>query len=147
MAKPEAWRLNPAHYPVSLRCDTRFQDLDLNRHLNNVAFAALFENARVQLHQTVKLHENRIESDRTMVAAFEINYLGEGTYPEPVMIWSGIGAVRNSSWTILQAMFQGERCIATSDTVVVYRTDHQAKPLRPILRSQLENFLVSTATT
>ncbi len=35
-------------------------------------------------------------------------------------------------------MFQKGRCIATCDTVVVCRTDNQAKPLRAELREQLE---------
>jgi acyl-CoA thioester hydrolase len=143
MAKPEGWRLNPAAYPVSIRCDTRFQDLDVNRHLNNVAFAALFENARVQLHTEAKMLEGRASGERTMVAAVEINYLGEGSFPDPVTIKSGTGEVRNSSWTVLQAMFQGERCIATCDTVVVCRANNAALPIRADLRAALEALRVN----
>ena len=43
MPKPESWRLDAASYPVHLDLQTRFQDMDINGHLNNVAFAALFE--------------------------------------------------------------------------------------------------------
>jgi acyl-CoA thioester hydrolase len=80
-----------------------------------------------------------------MVAAVEINYLAEGSFPEPVEIASGIGRVGTSSWTIVQAMFQDGRCIATCDTVVVCRTDNQAKPLRAELRAQLESQLAQPA--
>ncbi len=139
MAKPESWRLNAASYAVSIRSDTRFQDLDPNRHLNNVAFAVLFENARVQLHKGLRPWESRPSNERTMVAAVEINYLAEGNFPDPVTITSGIGRVGNSSWTILQAMFQNDICIATCDTVVVCRTDNEAKPLRAELIAQLES--------
>ena len=45
MAKPESWRLDAASYPVCIELQTRFQDMDINGHLNNVAFAALFEQA------------------------------------------------------------------------------------------------------
>jgi acyl-CoA thioester hydrolase len=137
MPKPEAWRLDPAAYPVSMQCDTRFQDLDLNRHLNNVAYAALFENARVQLHHQAKLREDRADSERTMVAAIEINYLGEGYFPDPVTIKSGVGHVGNTSWKILQAMFQNGHCIATCDSVVVCRIGNESKTLRTALREQL----------
>ncbi len=142
VAKPESWRLIPASYPVREEYQTRFQDLDPNKHLNNVAFAVLFENARVLLHRHLRPWEDRPKGERTMVAAVEINYLAEGSFPEPVTITSGIGRVGNSSWTIVQAMFQGETCIATCDTVVACRTDGEGKPLRAELRADLETQLV-----
>jgi acyl-CoA thioester hydrolase len=145
MAKPESWRVDPASYPVRMECGTRFQDMDVNGHLNNVAFAALFENARVLLHREVRPWGERPRNERTMVAAVEINYLAEGSFPEPVEIASGIGRVGTSSWTIVQAMFQDGRCIATCDTVVVCRTDNQDKPLRAELRAQLESQLAQPA--
>ncbi len=123
MAKPESWRLELAAYPVILENDTRFQDMDVNGHLNNVAFAALFENARVQLHRKARPWGERPENERTMVASVEINYLREGSFPAPVTIASGIGRVGNSSWTVIQAMFQKGQCIGTCDSVIVCRTD------------------------
>src|SRR3546814_20363315 len=47
MPKPESWRLNPARYPVKIELQTRFQDMDINGHLNNVVFAAMSEIGRV----------------------------------------------------------------------------------------------------
>jgi acyl-CoA thioester hydrolase len=142
MAKPEPWRLKLVGYPETLEVPTRFQDMDINGHLNNVAFAALFENARVMLNRQVRVWNERPVNERTMVAAVTINYLAEGNYPDPVTVASGIGHVGMSSWTILQGMFQNGHCIATCDTVVVARTDNQAKPLRPALREGLEKMMV-----
>ncbi|BBB14288.1 acyl-CoA thioesterase [Sphingopyxis sp. FD7] len=138
MAKPESWRLNPASYPVCAEFQTRFQDMDINGHLNNVAFAALFESGRVLLNRQVRPLGERPANERTMVAAVEINYLAEGHFPDPVEIATGIGRIGTSSWTIVQAMFQNGRCIATCDTVVVCRTDGQAKPLRAAMVAELE---------
>ncbi len=122
--------------------NTRFQDLDINGHLNNVSFAALFENARVQINLKARLQENRAPNERTMVANVTINYLREGQYPGDVTICSGIGSIGNSSWSIIQAMFQNGLCIATCDTVVVCRTDNESKPLRAALRAELGVMLV-----
>ena len=141
MPKPESWRLNPASYPVTIELQTRFQDMDINGHLNNVAFAALFESGRVLLNRDVRPLDERPANERTMVAAVEINYLAEGNFPDPVRIATGIGRLGTSSWTIVQAMFQNGRCIATCDTVVVCRTDGQAKPLRPEMVAELEEKL------
>jgi acyl-CoA thioester hydrolase len=141
MAKPENWRLDPASYPSHVELQTRFQDMDINEHLNNVAFAALFENARVLVNRTVRPWVDRPENERTMIAAVEINYLREGRYPDPVLMCTGIGRVGTSSWTIEQAMFQTGICIATCDTVVACRTDGEGRPLRPELREELEGAL------
>ena len=142
MARPDPWRLDPAAYPVAESFQTRFQDLDLNGHLNNVAFASLFESARVLLNRAVRPWGDRPANERTMVAEVTIAYLAEGRFPGDVAIASGIGRIGTSSWTILQAMYQDGRPIATCDTVVVCRTDDAARPLRGELRSALEELLI-----
>ena len=138
MPKPDGWRLDAASYPVCIELQTRFQDMDINGHLNNVAFAALFESGRVLLNREVRPLGERPANERTMVAAVEINYLAEGNFPDPVQIATGIGRLGTSSWTIVQAMFQNDRCIATCDTVVVCRTAGEAKPLRADMVAELE---------
>ena len=145
MPKPESWRLDAASYPASIELQTRFQDMDINGHLNNVAFAALFESGRVLLNREVRPLIDRPANERTMVAMVEINYLGEGNFPDPVTITSGIGRIGTSSWTIVQAMFQNGRAIASCDTVVVCRTDGQAKPLRAEMVAELTDKLVTPA--
>lgn len=143
MTRPDPWRLDAAPYPVVDNFQTRFQDMDINGHLNNVAFAALFESARVLLNRKVRPWAERPANERTMVASVHITYLAEGQFPGDVTIASGIGRIGTSSWTIIQAMFQHERCIATCDTVVVCRTDNQAKPLRAELRTALDPLIVT----
>ncbi|WP_422058812.1 acyl-CoA thioesterase [Sphingopyxis sp.] len=145
MPKPESWRLDAASYPAHIELQTRFQDMDINGHLNNVAFAALFESGRVLLNREVRPLTERPANERTMVAMVEINYLGEGNFPDPVTITSGIGRIGTSSWTIVQAMFQNGRAIASCDTVVVCRTDGQAKPLRAEMVAELETKLTKPA--
>ena len=145
MPKPESWRLDAASYPVRIELQTRFQDMDINGHLNNVAFAALFESGRVLLNREIRPWEERPANERTMVAAVEINYLAEGNFPDPVQIATGIGRLGTSSWTIVQAMFQNGGCIATCDTVVVCRTDGQVMPLRAEMVAELEAKLATPA--
>ena len=143
MPKPESWRLDAASYPVCSEFQTRFQDMDINGHLNNVAFAALFESGRVLLNRAVRPLTERPANERTMVAMVEINYLAEGNFPDPVTIATGIGRLGTSSWTIVQAMFQNGRPIASCDTVVVCRTGNQAKPLRAEMIAELTANLVT----
>lgn len=137
MAKPESWRLNVASYPETLVMQTRFQDLDINGHINNVAFAALFESGRVSLNKDESALAKRGSDDRRMVATVSINYLAEGHYPGEVTIASGFGPIGNSSWSVFQAVFQDGVCLATCDSVIVSRKDGGANPLPVELREDL----------
>tara|TARA_R110001599_G_scaffold29407_2_gene100478 strand:+ start:12422 stop:12856 length:435 start_codon:yes stop_codon:yes gene_type:complete len=138
MTRPEPWQLVAENYPVSVVMQTRFQDIDPNRHLNNVAFAALFENARVRLNRELRPWGDRPKNERSMVAAVTINYLREGQYPDDVEVSSGVSKIGRSSYVIAQAMFQNDRCIATCDSVIVCRTDGEGKPLRAAVVAALE---------
>jgi acyl-CoA thioester hydrolase len=138
MTRPEPWQLIAEHYPLSVVMQTRFQDIDPNRHLNNVAFAALFENARVRLNRSLRPWADRPRNERSMIAAVTINYLREGQYPDDVEISSGISKIGTSSYVIAQAMFQNGKCIATCESVIVCRTDGEGKPLRAEVIAELE---------
>jgi len=138
MARPEPWKLIAENYPVSVVMQTRFQDIDPNRHLNNVAFASMFENARVRLNRNLRPWADRPRNERSMVAAVTINYLREGHYPDDVEISSGVSRIGTSSYVITQAMFQNGHCIATCDSVIVCRTDGEGKPLRAEVLAELE---------
>ncbi|MEH6827759.1 acyl-CoA thioesterase [Parasphingorhabdus sp.] len=138
MARPEPWQLIAKNYPVSVVTQTRFQDIDPNRHLNNVAFAAMFENARVRLNRGLRPWADRPRNERSMVAAVTINYLREGQYPDDVEISSGVSRIGTSSYVITQAMFQNGQCLATCDSVIVCRTDGEGKPLRQEVVDELK---------
>ncbi len=138
MTRPETWQLVAENYPVSVVMQTRFQDIDPNRHLNNVAFASLFENARVRLNRELRPWNDRPKNERSMVAAVTINYLREGQYPDDVEVSSGVSKIGTSSYVIAQAMFQNGLCIATCDSVIVCRTDGEGKPLRAPVVAALE---------
>jgi acyl-CoA thioester hydrolase len=138
MAKPESWRLIPATYPMMKTFQTRFQDMDVNGHLNNVSFAALFESARVKVNESARNWNDVPSQRRPLIAAVTINYLREGNYPDDVSIGSGIGHIGTASWTIAQAMFQNGVCIASADSVVVFRDASGSAPVPADLRAELE---------
>lgn len=123
MPRPAAWRLDPASYPHRDTIQTRFQDLDTMGHLNNVAFAALFESARIKFNHAFGRHARAGDPFRAVVARNEINYLAEGSYPEDVVISTGVGRVGQRSWDILALMRQGGRAIATCDSTLVMTAD------------------------
>lgn len=144
MPRPLPRRLDPAAYPHRETIQTRFQDLDVLGHLNNVAFAALFETGRTRFNHAVGLW-SAVRARRSVVAQMEINYLAEGSYPEDVEIGSGIGDIGGRRWQILAAMFQGGRCIATCDVTIVMGKGADGEGLPDAFRARLGEWRVREA--
>ena len=142
MPRPALWRLDPAAYPHSAPVQTRFGDLDVLGHLNNVAFAALFETARTKFNREVELWGRGYTGRRAVVARMEINYLAEGSYPEDVEVATGIGDIGGRSWGILACMFQGGRPLAACDVVIVMDRDAEGNGLPDDFRAKLERHKV-----
>ncbi len=119
MAKPEAWRLEPGAYPFTTDIATRWADLDVLGHINNVSMAGLFEEGRGRFNQSLDLARGE-RSVRWLIASVDLAYLAEAHHPAPVTIASGIGRIGERSWGIMSAAFQGDLCVATCDTTLVY---------------------------
>lgn len=141
MPRPEAWRTDIAAYPFSATTETRFQDLDVLGHINNVAMAALFENGRVRFNRSLgsDLHE---KGERWLIAGLSISYLAEAWFPADMTIASGIGHIGRSSWEIMSAAFQDGQCVATSETTLVLTDSEGTKPIGDRLRAALELYRV-----
>ena len=141
MPRPDLWRLDPATYPHHDAVQTRFQDLDTLGHLNNVAFAALFEAGRVRFNHAAKLWAG-VAGRRTVVAQMEINYLAEGRFPDDVEIATGVGEIGGRSWQLLAAMYQGGRCLATCDVTAVMDRGADGDGLPDAFRAALDEWRV-----
>ncbi len=141
MAKPEPWRLAPETYPFSTTFDTRFQDMDIMGHINNVATAGMFETARIRFHRHLGRHPQD-RGVRWLVAAVSLNFVQEAHFPRPIEIRCGIGHIGNTSWTISSAAFQEGGCVATCDTVVVTHGPEGRRTIDDSIREVMqENFI------
>jgi acyl-CoA thioester hydrolase len=137
MPRPAPWRLDPATYPHHDTIQTRFQDLDVLGHINNVAWAALFETARIRFYHV--LHGGGPNRNRGLVANVEINYLAEGSFPTEMTIVSGIGRLGTRSWQTLALALQHGKPLATCDVTIVTTG---ADAIAPDFRVALEKWRV-----
>ncbi|MBB4616838.1 acyl-CoA thioesterase [Sphingomonas abaci] len=133
MARPAPWRLDADRFAHRTLFQTRYQDLDPNGHINNVAYAALFESARVRFNAAIAL--DRWRDLRFLVAKVELNYLAEGHFPADVEIATAVGPIGGRSWHLLSTMFQDGVALATCDTVLV--ASKAADGLPPAMRAAL----------
>ncbi len=143
MARPNAWRLDAAAYPHEATIQTRFQDLDVLGHINNVAMAVLFESGRVRFNRDIGLL--RLTGQRFLVARVEINYLAEGQFPADAILHHGIGKVGTRSWEILGLCRQDGAALATCDVTVVLSSAGGVTAMSDELRSTLENWTIRGA--
>jgi acyl-CoA thioester hydrolase len=105
--------LNQPNYPVVRVLETMFSDMDIHKHVNNVAIARFFEEGRSALHYAIR-EQYPDEFDQIVLAAFEVHYLREVSYPGPVEVAVGTGRVGTSSFDNVAALFQNGQCAALS---------------------------------
>jgi acyl-CoA thioester hydrolase len=139
MPKPSPERLQLSTYPIHRPMELRFGDLDPLRHLNNVAVAQLYEEARVRFLDESGVRERLEPKHWFVIAELSIQYLAEGFYPDPVVLGTGVLRVGGSSFALVHALFQNGRCIGTCDSVLVYvnREEGGARPLPEAARAVL----------
>ncbi|KAB7644387.1 acyl-CoA thioesterase [Polymorphobacter fuscus] len=138
--KADPRRHDLAAYPWSVVMETRFADMDVNRHLNNVAITRFFEEARIRFNWHLISPGKADARPRYLVAHVAVDYLGEGAYPAPVTMTYAVGGIGRSSFRCLMGMFQNGACIALCDSVLVHRGPDGPAPLPEELRIRLEAF-------
>jgi acyl-CoA thioester hydrolase len=120
--------------------ETRFADMDVNRHLNNVAITRFFEELRIRFNWSLLAKSAMAQRPRYLVAHVSVDYIGEGSYPEAVTMTYAVGDIGRSSFRCLMGMFQNDKCIALCDSVLVHRGPDGPAPLPSDLRVRLEAF-------
>lgn len=143
MPKPSPARLDPAYYFWSTEIGTRFGDLDTVGHVNNVALANLFQEARFRF-DLAHASKPRIEGARPVVVSITIDYMRETFHPEPVTICCGIGRVGASSWEVHQLAIQSGRAVAACTVTMVCLQDGKTRPVPPRWREGLEAVRVNS---
>lgn len=141
--KDDPRRRNIAAYPWSVSMETRFADMDVNRHLNNVAITRFFEETRIRFNWSLLTRSERAERPRYLVAHVAVDYLGEGSYPASLTMTYAVGNIGRSSFRCQMAMFQTGACIALCDSVLVHRGAAGPAPLPDDLRARLEAFALT----
>lgn len=143
MGRFDAERLDRVSYPEpGLDLPVLYNDLDLNGHLNNVAFGRFFEHVRVLRHNRMGLHRlfDRPRPYLLLVAQITIDYLAEAGIGEPIHVRCRTATIGRTSLIEEAAAWQGESTIALARTTVVLRRDGAAAPWPADLVPVMESF-------
>ena len=119
-----------ADYPATTSEKLRYGDTDRQGHINNAVFATLFESGRVDFlcNPQVPLAPS---DTQFVIAEITIKFLGELTWPGDVTIGTGVSRVGNASFSLVQAIFAADRCMATAQSAIVL-IDEQTRRSTPL---------------
>jgi acyl-CoA thioester hydrolase len=124
MPKPDPQLLDAARYPFRCTIETRYRDLDSNRHINNGVFASLLEEGRVRFHGASQFGSLVADPGLTaMVASVGIEYLGESHFPEPLDMHVGAVRIGKSSYELCQLVMQRGEVVAFASVTLVCMKD------------------------
>jgi acyl-CoA thioester hydrolase len=116
-----------ADFPQQAVDKVRYGDTDRQGHVNNAVFATFFETGRVEL-----LHNSQHPAADTgcsfVLAHLAVDFRAEILWPGEVVIGTRVAKVGTSSIRLAQALFQGGRCNASAETVVVQVDQATGKP-------------------
>lgn len=136
--KPTPARLDLANYPLHKPVPIRFADVDMFRHLNNVATGQFYEEARYELLAELRGLVPREESPTLVIANVDTAFLGQARYPGIIDVATGIVRVGERSITIGQGLFVEGRCIGCADSIVVAAEGM----LAPAIRDRLDSLIL-----
>jgi acyl-CoA thioester hydrolase len=133
-----------ALYPFVHPVTARFADVDSLGHLNNVAIASFYEDARVAHLRELTGGDAMAAVSRggafhVLLAEMTIRYLAEASYPGSFRVGMGVARLGTSSVIHHSALFGPDGCAGTCRSVLVHIVDDAPAPLSPGLRSALES--------
>lgn len=142
MVRLDRQRLQNAVFAEKVEIATRFDDLDVQGHVNNVAVAVLFQEARGKFnkgHVAACLGNGR----GLVVGSLHIDYAGTMHYPDPVEIETGVLEIGRTSYTLGQVARQRGRIAAFAEVILVVTENGRAASMPDEIRTVLEEALIS----
>lgn len=141
MPKPDPALLDPARYPFHCSIETRFADLDLNQHLNNVSLVGLLEEGRVRYHRAAGNGGPNMQA-MPMVVSMAVEFLGQSYFPDPLEMHVAVGPLGRTSYTLCQLVTQGARLIAFAQVTMVSMAGGAPSELPATFRESLKDWML-----
>ena len=113
----------------------RFQDVDRFDHVNNVTFAVYAESGRVEFLESVTPADLRGDTSFWVIAKLTIEFREQTHFPGEIRVGTSVVRTGRSSVTLAQGMFEGSRCVATAESIVV-RVDPDTGHSLPLSQTQ-----------
>lgn len=137
MARIDRKRLDAATFPVRFEVQTRFDDLDIQGHVNNVSVVVMLQEARVHFNRIAGFWDMS-KGLRMMAAGLTVEYAGEMHHPDPVEVFTAPIAIGRTSFTLGQIIRQGDRTTTYAEVTMVVADGDGPTPIPDPIRARLE---------
>ena len=96
----------------------RFSETDALGHINNTVVPIWFEAARIPVFEIFNPTQD-LTNWNLIIAKIEVSFLAQMGYQQPVEIRSHISKIGNSSFNVLQEVWQNQQRVAGGECVMV----------------------------
>lgn len=141
MSRLDRLRLENGVYPICCEIATRFADVDVLLHINNVAVAEILQEGRTRFAHAFDL-VRAVQGKRVMVVSQTIEFAGEMHHPDPIQVSVGILEIGRSSYRIGQVARQNGTIGAYAETVLVAGDESGPVPIHEAWRRKLESLKI-----
>jgi acyl-CoA thioester hydrolase len=142
----EPWRRQQDNYPFTHEVQARYGDLDPFGHLNNVAIAQAYEEARASLSLTIfgadVIYGRSPYS--VVIPTVELHYYAPLPWPSTIRVGVGVAEIGRTSFRCGYGLFGDGECVGVSEAVLVLLRDGRPEPLPDGTRAQLEKLCLPT---
>lgn len=142
--RPHPRRLQRGAYPLLAQAETRFGDMDVNGHLNNLALEELHEDTRARMNRQVfaDVYRSDRRNTRIVTAQNVVHFLAEAFWPATLTTAIGADRLGRSSWVVCSALFAGDTCVTTCDTTLVLLGADGPIPIPDEARAALQELTI-----
>lgn len=107
----------------------RFSETDALGHINNTVIPIWFESARKPVFEIFNPELN-LQQWNLIIAKIEVNYLAQMNYQTDFKVTTQISRLGNSSFNVLQQVFDSETKVAWGECTMVKFDYNQAKSVQ-----------------
>ncbi len=105
-------------FPAKAFDKLRYGDTDRQGHVNNAVFSTFFETGRAEIIEDSNILTLQA-GQSIVIARLAVDFRAEIRWPGTVDIGTAVKAIGRSSITLVQALFQHGKCVATAESVMV----------------------------
>ena len=138
---------DPARYPVLVEHEARYSDLDPSRRIGRDALVRWFEDARVAVERDafgadlVARLQARV---KLLLAAVRVDVIAPLRVAGRYRIGVGVSQIGVSSFSYAYAVFAGDQCVATGESVSVHTDQNGPAPLPERVRGALATIRIDS---
>jgi acyl-CoA thioester hydrolase len=125
----------------------RYDDMDTLGHVSNVLFATFFGTGRAGVLLHLRNNAQPDEQVTYVVGRLGIDYRAEIFWPGLVQVGTAVKSIGRTSMVLTQALYQNQKCVATSQSVMVQvdQAAHKPLPISDATRAILESLMLKSA--